>query len=541
MLKKKTVFSKHPPSNQHSQLTLNSSEGCVASRSASYQAVSFSRTESYSSSSSRSNSINRSQKKTRKAGLVNIPEKLSAEVIHHVWTCFSLSKDDNMTQVVIKVFPDLYEIPKLGSQKARWQRFLQIADIQGIDRSIDKDNPYTYLLAVIVYLISRERPELTMEYKKWKHEEFELYKLLGHVDRSNAPLFEDLEANDMKILHGFRNMLVAAIELIPMRLHKTCILRIVCKLVEGDKADFALGSGLKRIVSHKVAIYTYFTKKQELERTAMEKQKLMKPISEDFRPSLPDYSIETSGTNLQRNVSDELMQLLRNSSIPDGTSDFVELIQNKIVEPGCDLSLEVIIKNSIDILGKELKDLKTGSIITDSALGLAKLTTSAKYDADTDVIHTRLVHLGRSLSSYAAGALDEAVKDATKEGLVIRQDISISRRSSNMEADQFDAYDDNISLFEMRDLLPDNVISQLEKSRSVHEDSTLLRSISLSTQISFEQAIGMELNADFDRNICEGSSSSSSLGGAHSGKDMANLGSSSLSSLGGAHSGELGA
>ena len=515
-VEEKTVFSTAPPSNQHIHSNSVSNEeetGLLANRSASNQVVSFSRTESYSSALSKSSYNNHSHKKAKNAGNMDYRMELPVKVIRHVWDCFNLSDEADM-KTAITIFPDLYEISRLESRDARWKRFDRVTTNIGIKRAINNDNPYIYLLSIVVYMISLDRPKL--DYKTWKHEEFNQYKSIPKcVDRDNNPLFIDLTEDEMKILYEFRCMLSSAMEIIPMNLNKTCILRVVCRLVEGREATFTLGSGQKRIVSHKDGICEFFRLRERAEKKALKREKIIKDEYERLGPPLPDSSHSTVGACIQRHVSDgtvsELMRLISNNPSPDGTSDFIDIIKGAIVEPGCDLSLEQINRNAFEMFGKELTEMKTKSVVTDAELGLAKSTTSAKFDADTDVLQTQTVRMGRNLSSYDDDALGKAIEKAAKEGRVIRQDISIARRSSSEDYESsFDAYtdvDDLFSLYELREFLPDNLITQLERSRSIDGESSLLRSISISTQVSIDEALGMELNANFvDRSTSDDSS-----------------------------------
>lgn len=267
-----------------------------------------------------------------------------------------------------------------------------------------------------------------------------------------------------------------------------------------------MGGGNKAIVSHKSAIMKYYITAEEAMKLTTKKEKIIRDEQKNIGPPLLDSSLGPP-IGVQRMVSDgfvsELMRLLSVNASPDYTSEFVGLIQESIVDPEQGLSVEELSARSSDIFGKELTDIRTECTVTDPERGMATKVTFAKFDSNTDVTHTQTVLIGRntSLNTSDSDSLKEVILSAaTDNERVIKQEITIAMTSSLDDEGQFDAFyneQDLFSLLGMNELLEDSTIGKIERSRSLLDENTLQRSVSIITQKSTEEALGAELNAGF--------------------------------------------
>merc|ERR1719353_682487 len=126
-----------------------------------------------------------------------------------------------------------------------------------------------------------------MEYERWLNGEVEQYKKLHVTDRKGNEVFnERLGDYDKQILHNFRNMLVAALELAPAKKNTGLLLEVVTKLCEGSGGDWTVGGGNKAIVSHKSAIIKYYITAEEAMKLTTKKEKIIRDEQKNIGPPL---------------------------------------------------------------------------------------------------------------------------------------------------------------------------------------------------------------------------------------------------------------
>ena len=169
-VEEKTVFSHNHPTRNEQSSSKSDEDGqqtsFASSRSASNQIVSFSRSASYSTSTKSNSNINRSNKKAKKDENVNqtYNDQFFNKIMVHIYESFGLSPNDPDMEKICSMFPDLFAITNISSQKARWRRFDEVAKLWEIFRN---GAPYKFMLATVVYMIYYGKKFDFMEYERW--------------------------------------------------------------------------------------------------------------------------------------------------------------------------------------------------------------------------------------------------------------------------------------------------------------------------------------------------------------------------------------